>query len=263
MYCMKLYKRNNKKHSNITTKQIDRWTIPTVVNTEFTYNNNLCIILTMTVEVNNRISTIFQKNKEDRLQLYIQSIRNWLLNTNFNIVIVENSGYLFDEINELYKKNHDRMEIVSFKENDISGSEHLKKNSSKGYSEIFAIQYAYHNSKLLQSSEFIIKITGRYFIPNLYEYLLNVNLNNYKILCQCTSINNSTRCEMIGCKKDYFYKIFDLSLKNNSGENVNDLIESLYYERIRKIPYNQVFICKKFEITPTQRGGINDTFSFI
>ena len=53
------------------------------------------IVLTTTVSTNG-LGTL-QKNKEERLQTYLDSIRQWLL-TDLPIVVVENSGYTFPEL---------------------------------------------------------------------------------------------------------------------------------------------------------------------
>ena len=54
--------------------------------------NNICIILTSTVNVTKH--TAFQIDKHERINTYLKSIMSWLKNTDLNIVVVENSGYL-------------------------------------------------------------------------------------------------------------------------------------------------------------------------
>ena len=57
---------------------------------------NIVILLTTTVNVENYISWLKQKNKEDRKNMYMNIINLWLTKTKFKIVVVENSGYKFD-----------------------------------------------------------------------------------------------------------------------------------------------------------------------
>ena len=51
------------------------------------------IILTSTINVNPHKSWVFQRDATHRIETYLKSILQWLTKTNFNIVLVENSGY--------------------------------------------------------------------------------------------------------------------------------------------------------------------------
>ena len=42
----------------------------------------------------------------------------------------------------------------------------------KGHHELYAINYAYNNSKIIKTCDYLIKITGRYFIPTFENTLL-------------------------------------------------------------------------------------------
>ena len=102
----------------------------------------ITIILTSTVHVTP--NTAFQTNKQDRINCYIKSVKSWLNNTKFNIVLVENSGYSFPELSYELELFSDRFEIISFI-NDFSDS--LKfLSSSKGGLELFSINYAFEKS---------------------------------------------------------------------------------------------------------------------
>ena len=169
---------------------------------------NTTIILTSTVIVNVQKWCLYQINKQERLDTYLKSIRQWLNKTNFNIVLVDNSGYIYDELNEEKILHKHRFEVISFKENEVEEDTFLRvsRTISKGDSELFAINYAFHHTRLIQSSHFIIKITARYFIPELEEYLSGYDLNTYDCLTQ----NNRNRCEMVGCHYRNFYFIFNI-----------------------------------------------------
>jgi hypothetical protein len=211
--------------------------------------NNTTIILTSTVNVNLAKSHIFQKNVDSRLETYLKSILQWLNKTSFNIVLVENSGYEFDELNNEKKIFKDRFEVITFKESELQEANYLKNTDSKGSSEVFAIDYAYQHSKLIHSSNFIIKITCRYFISELEEYLSNFDLNNYDCLTQ----NNRDRCEMVGAHYNNFTFIFGLSTYSH--------IEVIWKERASMCDNN--LVCKEFKIEKTQRGGLNEIFETI
>ena len=213
-------------------------------------NMDTTIILTSTVNINPVKWWLFQRDKNDRLQAYLKSIKQWLTKTNFKIVLVENSGYNYEELSlekELYK---DRFEVITFVESELEESKFLIGNTHKGASEIFAINYGFYKSNLTKSSDFIIKITARYFIPELENYLKNHDLNEYDCLTQ----NTRGRCEMVGSHSKNFDHIFNLNTFDKNGHYVCH-IESLWEERTTE--YARILICESFQIDPTQMGGID------
>ena len=214
------------------------------------------IILTSTVNVNFCKYFLFQVDKNERLQTYLKAVLRWLKETNFNIVLVENSGHNYDELNaekELYK---DRFEVITFNENEIEEANYLKGNNSKGASEIFSINYAFNNSRIAKESNFIIKITARYFLVEFEDYLKKYDLNEY----DCLSQNVMLRCEIIGSHVKNFDYIFNKNLINKHG-NYEGHIESLWCER--KSQYERILICDPFQIEPTQRGGVPGSYDDI
>jgi hypothetical protein len=210
------------------------------------------------VHVKHPIDNMHQIDKNERINVYLKSIIQWLNKTNFNIIVVENSGYTFDELNnekDLYKN---RFEVITFKENELDEASYLKNDISKGASEMFAINYAFHNSKIIQPNNFIIKITARYFISELEEYLNNVELDKYDCLTQ----QDRNRCEMVGCQYNNFASIF---AKDIHSDNVIGLtkgpVEYSYINRTSK--YSNILICKEFKIEKTQRGGWHEYYTTI
>ena len=69
---------------------------------------------------------------------------------------------------------------------------------------------------MIHSSNFIVKVTGRYFIPTLEDYLLEFNLNEYDCLTQ----NNRDRCEMVGCHYTQFLNIFNTDMDDINKNDV-------------------------------------------
>jgi hypothetical protein len=219
--------------------------------------NNITIILTTTVNVDiNNIEYLYQTNPNDRLELYINNINKWLNNTNFNIILVENSGYNFNEINHLKIQYKDRFEVFSFKERELKNTRYLRNLSSKGAHEIFAINYAFYQSKLIHSSNFIIKITGRYFIPTLENYLSKYNLDDYDCLTQ----NDRDRCEMVGCHYVNFPYMFNIYLIDDDNK-YDSHIENIW--KLRSSNYDKVLVCNNFHIEKTIRGGFDGYYYFI
>jgi hypothetical protein len=217
-------------------------------------SNITTILLTMTVRVGNK-SMIYQNNSEERIALYIKTIRQWLTKTKFHIVVVENSGYKFEELLTELDQYKDRFEIVSFNESTLPESRYLVKITDKGFSEIFSINYAYNHSRLLQLSNFIIKITGRYYIPELEEYLKQYDLDKY----DCITQSNTMKCELIGSHIKNFRDIFKCSRDTVHFERVG--IEHDYCKRIKK--YNNPLICKEFIIEPTIQGSSENIITIL
>lgn len=214
------------------------------------------IILTSCVNVIKNIDSMYQKNKDERIKIYLKSVLKWLQFTNFKIILVENSGYPFDELNNekiIYKE---RFEVITFITSKIKQTDYLQKITSKGAHEIFSINYAFQNSKIIQSSDFIIKITARYFIKDLENFLSNYDLNNYECLTQ----NNRDRCEMVGCHYKHFLYIFNMYLINKDNK-FEHCIEKVWKFRTSK--YDKILICDTFDIEKTQRGGFNQFYSTI
>lgn len=218
------------------------------------------IILTATANVNLKKYCIFQTDCNERVETYLKSVLQWLHKTKFNIILVDNSGYTYEELNmekELFK---DRFEVITFIEKELEETEYLRNDDSKGTSEIFSINYAFFNSTIIKQSKsnFIIKVTARFFIPELEEYLSNYDLNNYDCLVQNDRYNS--RCEMVGSHYKNFYFIFCIYFMMKD-HRLEGQAEHIYEERTAC--FRNRLICKSFDIEKTQRGGIDMCFTTI
>jgi len=218
--------------------------------------SNITILLTTTVTIQKHKCYLYQTNKDERKNTYLKTILKWLNETNFNIVLVENSGYKFEELQFLLEKYKSRFEIITFCESENEDAKFLEINNSKGASEIYSINYAYNNSNLLKNSYFIIKVTGRYFIPEFQEYISNFDMNNYDVLTQ----NDVERCEIIGCHIKHFADIFNNNLLNEDGVYTGH-VEYVY--KYRCSLYKNALKLKIFQIEPTQRGGSPEIYNTI
>ena len=207
------------------------------------------IILTSTVNVYNNIDVVFQKDPESRASTYVKSILNWLHKTNLNIVLVENSGYNFEELCAEKEQFKHRFEVIVFDETNLDNS--IKCASSKVTHELFAINYAFNNSKLASVSNFIIKVTARYYIPEFEDYLNGYDLNSYDCLVQ----SDRGRCEVVGSHRNHFSRIFEMYI------NAQTIAEMLWMERTSK--FANIVMCKTFQIEETLRGGANHTYTTI
>ena len=210
------------------------------------------VLLTSTVYVNLKKWCLYQNDATVRIQTYLTSIRKWLTKTKFHIVVVENSGYTFPELEDEKEKYKDRFEVVTLDE--TIEPVHFRNDASKGASEMFSIHYAFTQSTKIRSASFIIKVTGRFFIPELEAYLAKYDLTAYECLTQ----HDRDRCEMVGCRPSHFFRIFNIVLDDVEGYDGH--IEDIWKARTMK--YKNL-ACEPFAIEPTARGGYNEVYSII
>ena len=195
----------------------------------------ITVLLTTTVTTQKHITWLKQRDNNESLNMYLKKINKWLANTNLNVVVVENSGYNFTEVyNNLPNEYKHRIEFVSFTYDDPSVlpdvKQFLNNNGAKGHHELYSINHAYNNSKLLKNSDYIVKVTGRYFIPDLEKLLTNAinNDKNIKVIRQSRMWRGWNRCEVLGCHSSVFNDFFKFPLSI-------DMAEEEYMNRGNKI----------------------------
>jgi hypothetical protein len=211
--------------------------------------NNVTILLTTTVNVNQRLyyQNVEQRSDIERKNYYLKSIKQWLEKTNLNIVVVENSGYTYPELNNEKMTYKDRFELITFNENDEEDSKYLEEYHDKGAHEFYSIDYAIKKSEFIKKSNFLIKITGRYYVPDFQEFIMNQPLDNYVALRQ----NDNNRCEIVGSHINYINEIF-----NRHIEDKGMWAETEWLNRIQKYG-DKVLVCPIFKIEETQQGSNN------
>lgn len=200
----------------------------------------ITILLTTTVSVNNEIWTLKQKDERERLQIYQKSIERWLRFTDLNIVVVENSNYLKIIKPEWFKLYPNRLELISFQDPVTA--------PGKGQHELYAINYAITHSKLIHQSDFMVKVTGRYFIPELQQQLTTMSPKT-----QIISQHTLSRCEMIGAKKDCLKQLFRSPIQR--------YVESEYKKRM--LEFEQIHTLPKMYIPMVKNGGFNEIVTYL
>ena len=132
---------------------------------------NICILLTATIDPKG-IVLLKRSNPIVRENDYIESIKKWMGIQQFPIVFCENSGYKIDKIKNDIKNSEKKFEILQFKGNSFP------RELGKGYGEAMIIDYAIKHSKLIKNSDYIIKVTGRYFIKNIEKMVSTLSRDN-------------------------------------------------------------------------------------
>jgi len=171
-----------------------------------------------------------------RKLVYLSTIRRWLSETKFDIVVVENSGYKFEEI-----PKNDRLEIVSFCRFDMPPHIQffLDNNPDKGNHEMYAIDQAINRSKKLRECEFFIKVTGRYFVPELKNLPSDIDF---------VAQSDSTRCEILGCRRSLATNLFYFP-------SYDAHVEETYAARLLRSKDKKIFRLPLMSIPPTQMGS--------
>lgn len=210
------------------------------------YSNRekITIVLTCTVNPHNNIRTLKMKDPTQRKNIYIDAIRRWLNETSFVIIVVENSGYRFPELDHERQLFHHRFEILSFTESERNEYDLIQSNTSKGVHEFIAMWHAIEQSRFRDETLFWIKITGRYFIPEFENFLQTQDVQTSLALRQ----SNKERCEIVGAHYSIAsYVFFPFEKKSR--------VETIYKKRISQLPTKNTIICPVFHIYPTLSGG--------
>lgn len=198
-------------------------------------------ILLLTASVNAKLaSPVYTKltNTNERLQQYKETLKRYIKETSFDVfVFCENTGFnmLEDDLIQLAEENNKTIEFLSF----ISNIDLVKK-LGKGYGEGECIEYALKNSVNLQEESIcFFKVTGRLFIENINEIL--VNSKNNKNCFFTDGINsNSVRTVFFKSQVSFFNQNL-LSVYKNVNDTENKFLEYLYFEHLIDKKVNGIF----------------------
>jgi hypothetical protein len=125
----------------------------------------VCILLPATI---NTGGIVFLQRSDPviRENDYINAIRKWLQETNYTIVFCENSNSDLRNIEEASKGyKHREIEFLQFDGNSFP------RELGKGYGMLLTIRYALQNSSLIKNADYIVAVTGRYFIKNIKKII--------------------------------------------------------------------------------------------
>lgn len=125
-------------------------------------SKTICILLTGTINPLS-VPDLVRYEHKVRENDYYTSILKWL-KLDFPIVFVENSNYDSTLLNEL-ALNYENFEYLKFKTSTS------QKGKSHGEAEI--IIYAMKNSSSIENSDYVVKITGRYYVKNILNLVDN------------------------------------------------------------------------------------------
>jgi hypothetical protein len=160
-------------------------------------NKNKCLLLTTCVNV--------RDEKEKRIKWYTDAINKYLENTNLQIRIVESSGYEFPI-------SHDRLRQYSF----ITSIEREKLLPELVPTRCEAESILEANkSGILDGLDIIVKITGKYYVPELEEEINKIP-DDCGIIYQHGKFSETGQnSEIFGFKKEYISNVFEKILTSD------------------------------------------------
>jgi len=127
--------------------------------------DSIILLLTATIDPKDQIF-LKRKNPIVRENDYLITLQKWLKKGSFPIVFCENSGYSLNKINNLLETHHNlKTEVLQL------NRKRYPNNLGKGYGELLIMKHAIFNSKIIKDSDYVIKITGRYFINNIEKII--------------------------------------------------------------------------------------------
>ena len=189
-------------------------------------NNKLVILLTACVTPGGMSFTYLQNPKERERQ-YLQALQWYLINTQYKIILCENTNYsLPSSFNEYLNSN--RLEYLSF-----DGNNNFDKQKGKGVGEANIIDYALNNSRFIDNETLIVKITGRLIIKNVNQLIASMKnhqavygwrVRHEKAGMQCVSyFFSAPKC---------FYQNYFLSAKKLIDDSKYIYFETILYQEI-------------------------------
>jgi hypothetical protein len=224
---------------------ISLWKNKNVFKSNFTsvsINNDICILLTMCVNV----KAGYAYSAKDRLELYLKVVQRWLDNTTFDIYIVESSGYPFLEFN-----GNPRIKIYSF----VSKSIFNCRGCSATPYEAESILLAYSALNLSRYPKFL-KVTGKYYLPGI-ESLVKDIPEDAQLYFQYRESYSQQNSEFFGCQSKLVPLIMNLILEN-SYKNMN--FESTLYSIRNKFV---IYRFPKIKLDQFTKRGDNTVLKYL
>jgi hypothetical protein len=205
---------------------------------------DIVVLLTCTVRVKPSITELKQTSAAEREADYRASINKWLTNTAFKIVVVENSGFNMSPswLGVDGGVGVDRYEAILFDEARDKDAPHG--NTSKGIHELYAINKAFASSKFIAAAPFVVKVTGRFFVPGLQAVMRGLS-RDVRALRQ----SNEDECQVVGCRPEIAPILFN--------QQADGFVERSYKARLQDVRWtkNKVAVLPPMPIAKTRTGG--------
>jgi hypothetical protein len=171
--------------------------------------NDFIILLTCTIDPKG-VLFMQRDNVKERYMDYLHALEKWR-EVGYNIIFCENSGYDLTELKKKFAK--DNIEFLSFDGQDFDRA------LGKGYGEQLTIDFAMKNSKYLSENSYLVKVNGRYFVPNIKEVINPLNYDS-----DGSNVRSALRLYQGFANSQFF--VFNSEFYNNHfvkfSKNIND-----------------------------------------
>lgn len=181
------------------------------------------ILLTGTITPNT-FKTLALQDPEVRKKQYLETIEFYLFETNLKIVFTENSG---QSLQDYFKDYSSRLEFLTYR------SPILTPDKGKGFKELEIIDYSMRNSKFINNSKSIIKITGRLKILNINKLVKSYKYANKKKL-NLISFNVYKRRKMDARCFIFSKNFWNILVTYWDNVNINYSIEMALWDSTRE-----------------------------
>lgn len=181
---------------------------------------HVVLLLTASVNISNMVFTEL-KDASIREQHYLEAIVHYYQETDISIVVVENTGHDFSPKLPASIGSSNRIELLSYAGNNFP------KEKGKGYGELELMSYALQHSKLIKDDTSVIKVTGRYKVINIKDFVRSARNPDYHA-CQASYFRGQRKAfsGIFTITKSF---ITDYFLKNH--ELMNDT-KGIYFEHV-------------------------------
>ncbi|MCF8412627.1 MAG: hypothetical protein K9G44_04355 [Melioribacteraceae bacterium] len=209
----------------------------------------IVILLTACINAGETIYTV-RKDPKIRESDYIKALKKWEKETDLPIVFCENSDSDLTRIkaiaNPKSDNNNERIEFFSFDGNN-------NPKLGKSYGEMEIIKYALLHSELIKNADFIIKVSGRYFIKN-FKKLVD-EIKSYQKVDVITTFQHDRKFAetlFFGAAKS-FYETYFIKYHSKINGTEKYFIQTALYDSITEAQTNGAK-CFEFKIEPVVKG---------
>lgn len=158
---------------------------------------SFCLLLTGTIKPS-IVYALKRTSSTERENDYFNAISEWM-KYKIPIVFCENSNFDSNKIKGLIGPD---FEFIQYEE-----IEELTKKG-KGFGEAKIMQYAMNKSKIINSNDFVIKVTGRLFVKNFKSIFKVANSMEYDIMAPLENKLKWSDSRLIIFKKTFYHQYF-------------------------------------------------------
>lgn len=189
-------------------------------------------IITGTISPAKQMRQLILRDEKERLKQYKDSIRSVLCSGAFTkVVFCENSNYGTEKMSslmEIAEENGVELELLSFQGNDEKACIH-----GKGYGEGEIMEHVFSHSKLIETEDYFVKITGRLKVNNIRDIVSRMNRQRTYFNIPNSTIRNIYDTRMYGMPVSQFKDCFLHSYEQVMDEQ-GIFLEMVYTKVLRE-----------------------------